>query len=169
MAATTIAWRFSSALHCPSFSTTDSHRPIHSNLCSNTYKPFSSSNIYPSITLSRSSSKTSAPKHAYKSLVISGLVHGNSETHPESESSVSNSDATIDIKLPRRSLLLQFTCDICGERTQKLVNRLAYERGLIYVQCAGCRQYHKLVDNLGLVVEYDLREEIIADMNKDEV
>ena len=43
-------------------------------------------------------------------------------------------DATIDIKLPRRSLLVQFTCDLCGERTNRLVNRLAYERGLIYVQ-----------------------------------
>ncbi|GMN38853.1 hypothetical protein TIFTF001_008080 [Ficus carica] len=47
---------------------------------------------------------------------------------------VISSDATIDIKLPRRSLLVQFTCDLCGERTQRLVNRLAYERGLIYVQ-----------------------------------
>lgn len=43
-------------------------------------------------------------------------------------------DATIDIKLPRRSLLVQFTCDGCGERTQRLINRLAYERGLVYVQ-----------------------------------
>lgn len=42
--------------------------------------------------------------------------------------------AHIDIKLPRRSLLVQFTCDLCGERTKRLVNRLAYERGLIYVQ-----------------------------------
>jgi protein import protein ZIM17 len=40
----------------------------------------------------------------------------------------------IDIKLPRRSLLVQFTCNVCGERTKRLVNRLAYERGLIYVQ-----------------------------------
>lgn len=36
-------------------------------------------------------------------------------------------------------------------------------------QCAGCLQHHKLVDNLGLVVEYDLREEINADRNEDEV
>jgi hypothetical protein len=42
--------------------------------------------------------------------------------------------ANIDIKLPRRSLLVQFTCDVCGERTKRLINRLAYERGLIYVQ-----------------------------------
>jgi len=30
-------------------------------------------------------------------------------------------------------------------------------------QCAGCLVNHKLVDNLGLVVEYDLREEIEVD------
>lgn len=40
----------------------------------------------------------------------------------------------INLKLPRRSLLVQFTCNVCGERTKRLVNRLAYERGLIYVQ-----------------------------------
>lgn len=101
--------------------------------------------------------------------MISGLVNGESETSPVSDPGDSNTDATIDIKLPRRSLLVQFTCDLCGERTQRLVNRLAYERGLIYVQCAGCLQHHKLVDNLGLVVEYDLREEINADSNEDDV
>ncbi|CAN6550333.1 unnamed protein product [Malus baccata var. baccata] len=78
-------------------------------------------------------------------------------------------DATIDIQLPRRSLLVKFTCNLCGERTNRLVNRLAYERGLIYVQCAGCQKYHKLVDNLGLVVEYDLREDFDVDTNADEV
>ena len=30
-------------------------------------------------------------------------------------------------------------------------------------QCAGCLVNHKLVDNLGLVVEYDLRGEIDED------
>lgn len=29
----------------------------------------------------------------------------------------------------------------------------------LHMQCAGCQVYHKFVDNLGLVVEYDLREE----------
>ena len=33
------------------------------------------------------------------------------------------------------------------------------------VQCSGCRQHHKLVDNLGLVVEYDFREEMDSDSN----
>ncbi|KAK1425584.1 hypothetical protein QVD17_20938 [Tagetes erecta] len=67
--------------------------------------------------------------------------------------------ATIDLKLPRRSLLVQFTCNACGVRSQKLINRLAYEKGMVFVQCTGCSQYHKLVDNLNLVVEYDFRDE----------
>ncbi|KAJ9563726.1 hypothetical protein OSB04_008886 [Centaurea solstitialis] len=67
--------------------------------------------------------------------------------------------ATIDLKLPRRSLLVHFTCNACGERSQKLINRLAYEKGTVFVQCTGCSKYHKLVDNLNLVVEYDFREE----------
>lgn len=29
---------------------------------------------------------------------------------------------------------MQFSCNQCGERTERLINRLAYERGLVYVQ-----------------------------------
>ncbi|KAJ4961496.1 hypothetical protein NE237_021406 [Protea cynaroides] len=78
-------------------------------------------------------------------------------------------EATIDLKLPRRSLMVHFTCDACGERTQRLINRLAYERGTVFVQCAGCLQHHKLVDNLGLVLEYDLREDMEKDVNVDQL
>lgn len=43
-------------------------------------------------------------------------------------------EASIDIKLPRRSLCVQFTCDACGERSERLINRLAFERGTVFVQ-----------------------------------
>ncbi|KAL9252150.1 hypothetical protein AKJ16_DCAP02049 [Drosera capensis] len=110
--------------------------------------------------------------------------------------------ASFDLKLPRRRLLVQFTCNACDGNTKRLVNRLAYERGTglcsvaktstflallmlavamavalnhdgiepwqwsIWIGvksrnfCAGCLQHHKLVDNLELVVEYDLRNEV---------
>lgn len=55
---------------------------------------------------------------------------------------------------------MQFTCDACGERTKRLINRVAYERGTVFVQCSGCLQHHKLVDNLGLMIEYDFRNDI---------
>ncbi|KAK3041311.1 hypothetical protein RJ639_001413, partial [Escallonia herrerae] len=78
-------------------------------------------------------------------------------------------EAAIDLKLPRRSLLVQFTCNACGERSQKLINRLAYERGTVFVQCSGCFKHHQLVDNLGLVVEYDFREDISVEPSADQV
>lgn len=75
----------------------------------------------------------------------------------------SSKESSINVQLPRRSLLVQFTCDACGERTKRLINRLAYERGTVFVQCAGCLQHHKLVDNLGLIVEYDFRNDTDED------
>ncbi|CAI0458803.1 unnamed protein product [Linum tenue] len=103
-------------------------------------------------------------------LVSAAAADEDSETNSEVEpNNSSDGAATVDIKLPRRSLLVQFTCNDCGERTQRLINRLAYEKGLVFVQCAGCEQYHKLADNLGLIVEYDLREEIKTDPNAEEV
>ncbi|XP_031479366.1 uncharacterized protein LOC116250109 [Nymphaea colorata] len=90
-------------------------------------------------------------------------VDGNEPTRPAAEG------ATLDLKLPRRSLLVQFTCNACGDRTRRFVNRVAYERGTIFLQCAGCQQYHKFVDNLGLVVEYDFRKEEDIDIDKIDV
>ncbi|KAL6505690.1 hypothetical protein OROHE_023069 [Orobanche hederae] len=102
---------------------------------------------------------------------ISCLLGDGCEEYKETEqSSFSKNypqEAAIDLKLPRRSLLVTFTCDACGARSQRLINRVAYERGLVYVQCSGCSQYHKLVDNLGLVVEYKLQEEIDLDASTD--
>uniref|UniRef100_A0ACD5VP95 Uncharacterized protein n=1 Tax=Avena sativa TaxID=4498 RepID=A0ACD5VP95_AVESA len=74
-------------------------------------------------------------------------------------SAASPAEATFDINLPRRSLLVEFTCNKCDARTKRLINRVAYERGTVFLQCAGCQVYHQFVDNLGLIVEYDLQEE----------
>ncbi|CAH9126426.1 unnamed protein product [Cuscuta epithymum] len=71
-------------------------------------------------------------------------------------------EMVIDLKHPRRKLLATFTCNSCGAQSQRFINRLAYERGLVYLQCSGCAKYHKLVDNLGLVVEYILGDKVDA-------
>ncbi|KEH29576.1 uncharacterized protein [Medicago truncatula] len=67
-------------------------------------------------------------------LRVHGLLGDDSVTSPLPESNNSQPGASIDLNLPRRSLLVQFTCDLCGERTERLVNRLAYERGAVFVQ-----------------------------------
>ncbi|RID74723.1 hypothetical protein BRARA_B01810 [Brassica rapa] len=87
----------------------------------------------------------------------------------ESKDSSEGQVASVDIKLPRRSLLVEFSCNSCGERTKRLINRLAYERGLVFVQCGGCLQHHQLVDNLGLIVEYDFRQKTSKDLGLDQV
>ncbi|KAG0500226.1 hypothetical protein HPP92_000298 [Vanilla planifolia] len=83
-------------------------------------------------------------------------------------SSASSKEASLKIKLPRRNMIVQFTCNSCGASTQRRINRVAYERGTVFVQCAGCLINHKLIDNLGLIVEYDLREEVDSDLDGSE-
>ncbi|CBI27106.3 hypothetical protein VitviT2T_000208 [Vitis vinifera] len=173
MAATTCrALPTISSLHS-SFTTTTLELPAPSTVFFRPKTRFSRLRVSPTTTV--------APKYGFRVLAASGFRDGNSEanlelgpsvsssSHSNSVSDDSCSEASIDIKLPRRSLIVQFTCDACGERTERLINRLAFERGTVFVQCAGCLQHHKLVDNLGLVVEYDLRENISADSNTDQV
>lgn len=56
-------------------------------------------------------------------------------------------------KSPRRRMRVAFTCNICGERTTRAINPHAYTDGTVFVQCAGCDIFHKLVDNLKLFHE----------------
>ncbi|CAI7815675.1 unnamed protein product [Closterium sp. NIES-54] len=59
----------------------------------------------------------------------------------------------------RRTVQVTFTCGVCGARTSRLANPLALKKGTVFVQCGGCEKFHRLVDNLGLIVEYDFRNE----------
>uniref|UniRef100_A0A061SAS4 Zinc ribbon 1 n=2 Tax=Tetraselmis sp. GSL018 TaxID=582737 RepID=A0A061SAS4_9CHLO len=56
----------------------------------------------------------------------------------------------ISVSLPnkRRTTLLTFTCNQCGARTQRLVNPVALERGLVFAQCEGCQVWHKIAVRL---------------------
>lgn len=87
-----------------------------------------------------------------------------SESSSCSNQDVKAQELTLDLSLPRRRVEVSFTCNACGFRSQRLINPHAYERGTVFVQCAGCDVYHKLVDNLSLIVEYDFRE--CTDSNK---
>ncbi|CAH8358921.1 unnamed protein product [Eruca vesicaria subsp. sativa] len=115
-----------------------------------------------------------ARKQRNKLFSVFGALSDDSELNPEEEEEESKVSSegkvgSIDIKLPRRSLLVEFSCNSCGERTKRLINRLAYERGLVFVQCGGCLKHHKLVDNLGLIVEYDFRQETSKDSTTDQI
>lgn len=39
---------------------------------------------------------------------------------------------------PRRTRRLRFTCNLCGEQTEKEVNPLAWRTGSVFARCEGC-------------------------------
>lgn len=123
------------------------------------FKPNSAFKQSPRLRISQKASTFSKHRH-----LVPFCCSSNPGVNPGSTDE-SSKESSIDLQLPRRSLLVQFTCDACGERTKRLINRLAYERGTVFVQCSGCLQHHKLVDNLGLVVEYDFRTETIESVD----
>lgn len=47
----------------------------------------------------------------------------------------------------RRSKKAVFTCNKCGGRSEKLVNPLAWEKGLVLAQCDHCKVWHTLASN----------------------
>lgn len=98
-------------------------------------------------------------KEACKHLYVVASSFGSSE---DDSSSLPSEEIKIDLNLPRRRLQISFTCDACGVRSQRIINPHAYARGTVFVQCAGCEVYHKLVDNLGLIEEIDFRLEADA-------
>ncbi|KAK4597259.1 hypothetical protein RGQ29_015008 [Quercus rubra] len=102
------------------------------------YKPINNNNnnihVFGSITFSQTLKPKLGSSCRRRLLAVSQFVEDSSQSEEPN-----STDANIDIKLPRRSLLVQFTCDVCGERTERLINRLAYERGLIYIQVGSCQ------------------------------
>ncbi|KAI6676964.1 hypothetical protein NL676_037760 [Syzygium grande] len=150
--------------HPPTVNSLPSSRQgLHRPSSSSSYRPLRPPRDKPTLASSRLRVSLPAvgPRKRGSSLpLVFCSSEGQSETDLESAPSDSTVRLQLNLEHPRRRLVVQFTCNECGERTQRLVNKLAYERGLIFVQCAGCLRHHKLVDNLGLVVDYDLREEI---------
>lgn len=46
-------------------------------------------------------------------------------------------------------LLLGFTCNVCETRSHRTMSRQAYTKGVVLVECPGCRNRHLIADHLG--------------------
>ncbi|EMG47278.1 ZIM17 Mitochondrial protein import protein ZIM17 [Candida maltosa Xu316] len=63
------------------------------------------------------------------------------------------SSATLPNKIDPE-LLLQFTCNICNNRSSHHISKQAYDHGTVLVQCPSCKSRHLIADNLGFI-EYN--------------
>ncbi|OQV23080.1 putative Peptidyl-prolyl cis-trans isomerase FKBP62 [Hypsibius exemplaris] len=64
-------------------------------------------------------------------------------------------------------IAIGFTCKPCGQRTQRLISRSSYTKGVVLIRCAGCKNIHLIADHLGwykhLTGENKTIEQILAE------
>ncbi|KAI8880041.1 zf-DNL-domain-containing protein [Backusella circina FSU 941] len=50
---------------------------------------------------------------------------------------------------PNHKMLIGFTCQVCQERSHHVMSKRAYTKGVVLIQCPGCKNRHLIADNLG--------------------
>ncbi|KAJ2689158.1 hypothetical protein IWW39_001712 [Coemansia spiralis] len=68
---------------------------------------------------------------------------------PASSAQAANHDPSKLGKLDEVRMLIGFTCKVCKHRQYKTMSKNAYERGVVLMQCDGCKSRHLIADNKG--------------------
>ncbi|KAH8104033.1 DNL zinc finger-domain-containing protein [Cristinia sonorae] len=68
----------------------------------------------------------------------------------DSSSSLPENEALVAAKVEAR-LMIQFTCTVpkCDTRSSHEFSKRSYEKGIVIVQCPGCKNRHLIADHLG--------------------
>lgn len=69
--------------------------------------------------------------------VITRLVHNGHEHTGDAVGKVT----------PKMAIV--YTCKVCGQRQMKQFSKVAYEKGIVIVECETCKNRHLIADNLG--------------------
>lgn len=64
---------------------------------------------------------------------------------------VKYSSATQPDSNGKGELLIEFTCNVCDERSAHNMSKQAYEHGTVLIQCPKCRSRHLIADHLGFI------------------
>ncbi|KAI7859485.1 DNL zinc finger-domain-containing protein [Circinella umbellata] len=82
------------------------------------------------------------PTIALLTTTRSSLFHTCQSLYKEQE----QEEGTVD---PKHQLLIGFTCEVCKERSHHVMSKLAYTKGVVLIECPGCKNRHLIADNLG--------------------
>ncbi len=82
-------------------------------------------------------------------------------TNDETLSNIEYDEDSKTVRIPlkelgegaRRTKLVMFTCNRCGGRTGRMVNPLAWEKGVVFGQCQHCEVWHTLASNNKKILE----------------
>lgn len=64
----------------------------------------------------------------------------------EQEQKSLEKEETID---PNHKMLIGFTCKVCQDRSHHVMSKHSYTKGVVLIQCPGCKNRHLIADNLG--------------------
>lgn len=69
-------------------------------------------------------------------------------------------------KIESGKFLIAFTCKKCNTRNTKTISKIAYNKGVVIIECDGCKNNHLIADNLGWFSDLEGKrnvEEILAE------
>lgn len=113
-------------------------------------RPFPKTSILPRSALRATFSTTSCRVNAVKTPADGAQIEpSNSAQTSSPPATTSSSNSVMETLEPRLSIT--FTCTVadCGERSTHQFTKRAYERGLVLVECPGCKNRHLIADHLG--------------------